>query len=282
MEKAKYLALEYGSIRNPACNVHRSQGTAPASRMHYHDFYQIYFLIRGRLEHTSLTDSSTLYSGDCFVIPPEFPHRIWQQTEETEFYAFSFRREFLISGADPSVGALLDKLTPEDTRLRISLFGWHRMVLEQMMQYSLQEFTAQQMGWETAIRGVLTTMLVLLSREAPDAAPRHTAIRQCIAYLDAHICEPVSQAFLLEKFHFSASTFHRSFVAYTGKNFRTYVREKRLDQACILLRDTDLPAARIAEICGFGDYAGFYRAFAARTKVSPREYRQYGLKSKKS
>jgi len=121
---------------------------------------------------------------------------------------------------------------------------------------------------------------VLLSREAP--APTDNGIRECVAYLDAHICEPVSVSGLVERCHLSVSAFNRSFRDYTGKNFRTYVADKRMEKACSLLRDTQIPAARIGELCGFADYAGFYRAFVARTGVCPRKYRENGRKCQKS
>lgn len=281
MENAKYLALEYGSIRSPLCNVHRSRGTQPAARFHYHDFYQIYFVIKGILRHETRTEAETLYSGDCFVIPPDFPHRIRRLAEDTEFYAFSFRREFLTASADPAAVALLEKLTPGHTRPRLSLSAEQLSGLEQLLVYCLREFSGQREGWETAVRGVLTAILVLLSRQSPEPADPENGIWECIAYLDAHICEPVPVSRLLEQYHFSASTFHRSFCRCTGRSFRDYVTEKRMEKACALLRQTRLPAARIAELCGYADYAGFYRAFAGRTGVSPRKYRQMGPESEK-
>lgn len=274
MEQANYLALEYGSIRSPLCNIHRSRGTLPAARLHYHDFYQIYLLIKGQLRHETQTDAQILYSGDCFVIPPEFPHRIQRMAEDTEFYAFSFRREFLSASTDPAVGGLLEKLTPKDTRLKISLPGNRLSGLEQLLEYSLREFTAQQEGWETAVRGMLTAILVLLSREAPELADSEKGFRECIAYLDAHICEPVRINDLLARYHVSASTFYRRFRALTGKSFRDYVTQKRLEKACMLLRDTDIPVRSVGGMCGFSDHAGFYRVFVAHTGVSPRKYRE--------
>lgn len=274
MEQGNYLALEYGEIRNPLCNVHRSRGTLPATRLHYHDFYQIYLLVKGALRHETPSDAQVLYSGDCFVIPPAFPHRIRRLAEDTEFYAFSFRREFLWGAADPAAVALLETLTPGDARLKISLSGTQLSGLEQLLEYSLKEFTAQQPGWETAVRGILTAVLVLLSREAPE--PADQGIRECVAYLDAHISQPICLADLLQRCHLSASTFYRSFRAFTGKSFRAYVADKRLEKACGMLRDTDIPVTRIGELCGFGDHAGFYRAFTARTGVSPRRFRENG------
>jgi hypothetical protein len=219
MEQGNYLALEYGEIRNPLCNVHRSRGTLPATRLHYHDFYQIYLLVKGALRHETPSDAQVLYSGDCFVIPPAFPHRIRRLAEDTEFYAFSFRREFLWGAADPAAVALLETLTPGDARLKISLSGTQLSGLEQLLEYSLKEFTAQQPGWETAVRGILTAVLVLLSREAPE--PADQGIRECVAYLDAHISQPICLADLLQRCHLSASTFYRSFRAFTFPRFIT-------------------------------------------------------------
>ncbi len=66
--------------------------------------------------------------------------------------------------------------------------------------------------------------------------------------------------------------FRRSFDCTVGE----YIKKSRLDKACRLLRDTELPIYEIAEACGIPDYNYFSKSFKRAVGVSPREYRKNG------
>lgn len=272
MIQYKYLSMEYGSIRCKFCNIHKSSGTLPATRMHYHDFYQIYFITKGKLLHRSAEDQLLLHSGDCFIIPPHFLHSIGKVQESPEFYAFSFRPDFL----DVAVLSLLPQLqTPETLSLGLSLSGGEIHVLEQLLECCLREFEQQSFGWETAVKGMLQAILVLFSRAYSDTHPVfacQSAITECVQYVDTHFREDIRLDKLLSRYHFSVSGFYRAFREVTGKSFRQYLTQKRLEHVCFLLRSTNLPLQAIAEQCGYADYSAFYRAFRKHVGLSPAQY----------
>lgn len=265
MEKAKYLALEYGKIRNPLCNVHKSQGTLPATRLHYHDFYQIYFLIKGKLIHHREGSEHLLQSGDCFILPPNTPHWIERVGKDTLFYSFSFREEFLPRKL--SVPCLTDMTLDSAALIRA----------EKLLGCALEEFEAQQPGWEDALRGMLTAVLAMVSRTEGTrrARQQEDTITDCIQYIHENLGSVLLLEELRRRYHLSASTFYRQFRRRTGESFREYVQGKRIERACLLLRQTQLPLSQIAAQCGFGNYSGFYRAFRERTGIPPREYRDH-------
>ena len=102
----------------------------------------------------------------------------------------------------------------------------------------------------------------------------------CIDYINGHFKEDIKLKDVLEKFHFSHSTFLRAFTANTGKNFRTYLIDCKIEYACALLRETNKPSAIISSECGFYDYSAFYRAFCRRMKISPNKYRSIAKNQK--
>jgi len=226
MVQYKYLSMEYGSIHSEFCNIHKSSGTLPATKMHYHDFYQIYFITKGKMLHRTPEQQCLLHSGDCFIIPPHFPHSIEKGKESPEFYAFSFRPDFL----DVAVLSLLPQLqTPETLRLGLSLSGGEIHMLEQLLECCLREFEQQSFGWETAAKGMLQAILVLFSRAYSDVHPVFTgqsAIIECVQYVDTHFREDIRLDKLLPRYHFSVSGFYRAFREMTGKSFRQYLTQK--------------------------------------------------------
>jgi len=71
----------------------------------------------------------------------------------------------------------------------------------------------------------------------------------------------------------SLSHASKTFKAYTGQNFVTYVSDKRIERAKLMVAHTEQPIVRIAKELGFlPNY--FSRVFKMNTGMSPSEYRE--------
>ena len=71
----------------------------------------------------------------------------------------------------------------------------------------------------------------------------------------------------------SPSRFLHGFKTFTGESPQHYVSAQRLERARILLRDSLLPLAEIARVCGFSSQASFTKAFVRSTSQPPGRYR---------
>lgn len=63
----------------------------------------------------------------------------------------------------------------------------------------------------------------------------------------------------------------------TGKTFKELLIEKRMKQACYLLRNTVLPVADVARSVGYENTSYFHRLFRSLFGLSPKEYRSSGI-----
>lgn len=282
--QAAYLSMEYGPIKNNLCNVHRSAGTQGAMRLHYHDFYQIYFIISGTLIHSIETESVLLRSGDSFIIPPFYCHKIARGKEIPQFYSFSFRTEFLPESIrqNEMVKDLFDALSADHPYPRITLQAGQLRQLDLLLRLALTEFESSRPGWEMLLQGLLSAILILLARAyQPDfigSTESEGSIYDCVSYLDLHFREDIRLSDLLNQVHLSSSAFSRAFRKATGVSFKEYLTERRIQYACDLLHETDKSISAICAECGYRDFSAFSRAFRSSLGVSPLQYR----KSKKS
>lgn len=94
------------------------------------------------------------------------------------------------------------------------------------------------------------------------------------AYIDGHITEELTVRSLCTEFHLSHSEIYSIFREYFEATPAEYIKGRRLDRACRLLRETSLPIGEIARLCGIPDYNYFSKIFKRAFLISPREYRK--------
>ena len=93
-------------------------------------------------------------------------------------------------------------------------------------------------------------------------------------YIDTHLDEDLSLAFLASMVYYNPAYFSRKFKAVMGNNLRTYILNKRMELAKKLLVETDEFVQDIAAKCGFGNSTQFGMSFAKCNGCSPGAYRR--------
>ncbi|MBL8610802.1 MAG: helix-turn-helix transcriptional regulator [Myxococcales bacterium] len=87
--------------------------------------------------------------------------------------------------------------------------------------------------------------------------------------IEARLFEPLRVGALARSCHVSESTLLRAFRAEIGVAPGTYLRERRLDEALLLLESGELTASEVAAKVGYADLAAFTVAFQRRFGVPP-------------
>ena len=60
----------------------------------------------------------------------------------------------------------------------------------------------------------------------------------------------------------------------TGMNYKEYVLKIKMDYACRLLKETDLPITLIASKVGYDNFANFSKMFRKVMGITPTEHRK--------
>jgi len=113
----------------------------------------------------------------------------------------------------------------------------------------------------------------MLPRESRSEYERR--IHRVLAFVDAHLDEPLALERLAEVASFSPFHFHRLFTAWCGETLGDYLRRRRLEVGALrLATQPRLGVLDVALGVGFGSGEAFARAFRQRFGVSPTEWRE--------
>lgn len=260
--------------------------------LHHHDFYEIYFLLAGDVTYLIESRIVHVMPGDLLLISPKELHQVCIQPEMSVYERYvlwvdpdtirqlSDGRIDLLSGLDPNRPGYGNQLR---------LGSQDRSRIQDLMEQLHRESSGDGYGAEMLRTSLLTQLLIAINRlvlqqgaYTEESTQTSRAVRQVVNYVNLHYSEPISLDLLAEKFYVSKYHLSHEFNRQIGTSVYRYIQKKRLLMARQLLAQGKKPN-EVYTSCGFGDYAGFYRAFKSEYQIGPREFAQSArLKSKET
>lgn len=97
---------------------------------------------------------------------------------------------------------------------------------------------------------------------------------QMVSYIQENYHTKLSTASLAEHFHLSAAYCGRLFKEEQGMSIIQYLHKTRIEQAKLLLSQTDFKVEYIALQVGYPEVSGFYSQFKRLVDMTPEQYRR--------
>ena len=249
--------------------------------LHHHDFYEIYFFISGNLSYNIESRSYRLSPGDVLLINPQELHQPIFSPEKQHYERYvlwispGILQQFTLPGQDLS--QCFDASLPSHTNL-VRPDGVSRELLTYLFQQLIREQDSGEFASELNCLSLLTQLLVLVNRTALRAGrapePRENAdslVYRILGYITDHYHEDLSLDFLANEFFISKYHLSREFSRVVGTSVHRYIVQKRLIMARQMMA-AGTSTSEVSQLCGFGDYSNFYRAFTGEYQISPRKY----------
>lgn len=139
--------------------------------------------------------------------------------------------------------------------------------LQNMYQYqTIQEYIETLKEWVIKFNE-------LIGEEFDDYKNKQK-VQQAISYIYENFQNDLNMAVVSNHISMNYSLFSYVFKQYTGKNFVTYLKELRIQEAKRLLEKTDMRVIEISQAVGYENEKHFMKTFKAICGVSPTEYRK--------
>lgn len=236
---------------------HLTSGQGFTTELHYHEFYKILFLIRGKGEYFIDGQRYLLRPGDIVLLPAGTVHKAALSPAEP------YERVILYI-----LPRYLEELSTVSTQL-VEIFS-HRPVLRSRDEGLIRQVLRLEavlredgFGKELLCRAEFQKLLILLGRNPgvsrKPIAPGDLRVQQILSFLDDHFTEELRIDDLAQRFFLSKYHMMRLFREETGVTIHQYITQKRLTMARTLLA-SGVNATESCYRSGFGSYSSFTRA----------------------
>lgn len=249
--------------------------------VHHHDFYEVYYLLKGEVEYWVDGRIIRMRTGDLLLINPMELHRpvVHPDSPVYERIVLWINKEYLenLHSDHMDLSRCFDTSLPAHTHL-IQPSVAERSALTARMGELVREYYSRETGSDLCAYGLFLQFMVQLNRMAQQepARPEQTGqlsglVEQVLSYIGENLSEPITLEKIAEQFFVSKYYLSHTFSREVGVSVYRYILLRRLLMARQLLAAGE-PAGQVCRSCGFSDYTSFYRAFKSEYGISPREF----------
>lgn len=265
------------------CELKESYTASSMPIFHYHDAYEIFFIVEGARYMAFNGVRQELHRGDIFIAQPFVPHR--SMLHEEGYYK---RYTLNFSNADLQDFFTEEEIAAVTNHLTTGVYHLTPWQTEAMQGY-LERITAyhnrlSDLGRKMTVMEIFQALDYInsLLRDqnnnsetiAETTGGMPATVSLAMNYVKAHYREDIHLDMVADYVHLSKSQFCRIFQNTTGTSFMQYLNSYRLTQAHMLISHSDKPLHAIAAETGFYSTEHMTRTFQKIYKMSPSQWRR--------
>lgn len=146
--------------------------------------------------------------------------------------------------------------------------------LQIILRYLNDEYARFSFYSSIAIQSLISELLLGMSEESWNLITKDKRILDILSYIEDNMSDKLNNSTLAEQAKMATNAFARLFAEETGVSPQKYIKQKRVNKACVLLHHYDLSIHKVAIQTGFSDRYHFSRIFKEVTGVSPAKYKR--------
>ena len=287
LEKENFCHKEFSNFRIEFINRKKPY---TMQRRHFHDYWEIYYLVYGDRYYFIENESFHIQRGDLVLIPPNRIHKTYEgDYSDHGRVLMEFEEDFL----NENSRLFREKNICEQLYLQsgpIVFKGEDRKSAEQLFSKMIAELFEEHEEEEAGFQIMLLSLFLLIIRQkhnetektAKKVGGEQEKIWEITQYLTQNYQEKITLENLSKQFYLSKFYLCRLFKRTTGFTVVEYVHTVRMKEACRMLSNTSWKISKISEMLGYESVTQFERIFYTYFQKSPTAYRKLREKNKET
>ncbi len=247
--------------------------------LHVHSFYEICYVFAGHGTFIINNQQYTVTEGDLFIAHPHCYHEIIS-SEESPLSIYFWSYTLSINDVNTDTTQLLDAFANSSEFISQRLSQ-----IPVIIDLLIDEVRRREAGYIQSLEALTTKLLLETARSVTNVTAntdlendiQSTVVREVIQYLKDNYAQPIRIRDIATQVHMSERHVSRLFLKATNKTIKTYLTDLRLDKACNLLLQMNVPITEVAEQTGYPDMRYFSTLFRRQFGITPSAFRhQHG------
>lgn len=282
---------EYHTVRHNDLNavqLFRSvvESGKESSSIHAHSKIELSLILSGTGIYRTQECDYHVAPGDVYFFRPNESHYLTDINScDVALLSLHIAPYYLYTDSDRSLTSACMGLLSSNNGLeshRINDFGPKDQInmITSGINNIWLEMQNEESNFDICVKNYISIISICLSRilssnRAEDSAARTSCqkIGAAIEYINQHFRENITLDIIAEQVGYSRSHFSAEFHKWMGMTTWNYISIKRIEEALILIKTTDLSILEIALACGFNNAANFGKTFKKYTNLTPSSFR---------
>ena len=246
---------------------------------HTHDYFQIWYIVKGTCKHRIDNHKFHLYRGDMIFIPPFSFHSMYEASDDLYVIGIDFSED-LFSESETDHLIMLQAIDPLFFRMdRKSPILTTGNNMESSIISLFHEYEEKRVFYDIIIKNTLANLMIDLVRTNHRNHDRYLSrnehlITDTIKYIHSNYNVKITIPELCKRAGMSERLLSSTFKAVTGKTIMEYIIDLKIAKAKQLLNETDMQVIDISYELGFTDCSYFNKLFKKYVGISPNAYRK--------
>lgn len=251
----------------------------------YADFLCIRYVYSGEVQIKTQTSAFTLRKNDILLMNAGFVLSQHLQHEEDIVFTMMFERDYLVRNVlNHKAGSNLISnfiysyvLSSQNTKNYIVFHGEDNDKFPRLMEDMVMEYTCPTEFGTILLEAYIQTLLVEMMHSKYEFEQTRESKH---SFMIAKIMNEVEQHYqtidlqsLAAKYNYNADYISRQIKKLTGKSFKDYLLDRKMEQVCMLLKNSNLSISEIQVRVGLQNETYFYKKFREIYGQTPGEYR---------
>lgn len=252
---------------------------------HTHNFIEMVYMCQGQTRHEINDSEILLNEGEILLLSQNATQEIYPADKDDIAVNFIILPQFFdttlqLMGEDKNQirDFLIDCLRGEKSGTGYLLFKISDILpIQNLMENLIWSFISAQSNKRSINQLTMGLLFLQLANHTDNlyAGPgdeRQQMMLTILRYIEQHYYDAELRV-LADELHCDVSWLSREIKKQSGKTFTELLQDRCLEQACFLLRTTQLKVSDICQDVGYKNFSYFHRLFLDRYGMTPKKYR---------